>query len=85
MISLFCLARAFVACLGQEGKLVGEIVVQPDPQVYTNSEGVLLMTVVMTSDIRDTHLWQATGDLLSHRAQGLGLLGPLDGAPTGVL
>ncbi|CAJ1331257.1 unnamed protein product, partial [Effrenium voratum] len=48
-------------------KLVGEIVVQPDPHLYSNSEGVLLMTVVLTKDIRDTKLWQPAGDLISYR------------------
>ena len=70
---MYHLTSLLYACVGlsrrfEEGKLVGEIVVQPDPHVYTNSEGVLLMTVVMTSDIRDQHLWQATGDLLSRWA-----------------
>ncbi|CAK8985822.1 Putative amidase [Durusdinium trenchii] len=50
-----------------QGKLTGEIVVQPDPHLYSNSEGVLLMTVVLTTDIKDTHLWQPAGDLMSYR------------------
>jgi len=50
-----------------QGKLIGEIVVQPDLPAYANAEGVLLMTVVLTADVKNRHLWQTAGDLMSFR------------------
>ncbi|CAE7439351.1 SPCC550.07, partial [Symbiodinium necroappetens] len=50
-----------------QGKLVGEAQVQPELDCHANGEGVLLMTVVLTSDIKNRQLWQTAGDLMSYR------------------
>ncbi|CAE7462861.1 SPCC550.07 [Symbiodinium pilosum] len=50
-----------------QGKLVGEAVVQPELDAHANGEGVLLMTVVLTSDIKNRQQWQTAGDLMSYR------------------
>lgn len=50
-----------------QGKLVGEAQVQPELDCHANGEGVLLMTVVLTPDIKNRQLWQTAGDLMSYR------------------
>lgn len=50
-----------------DGKLTGEVVVQPDPHLYGNGEGVLLMSVVLTADLKDWRDWRPVGDLMSYR------------------
>eukprot|EP00930_Biecheleria_cincta_P098654 TRINITY_DN9030_c0_g2_i1.p1 TRINITY_DN9030_c0_g2~~TRINITY_DN9030_c0_g2_i1.p1 ORF type:complete len:1473 (+),score=241.75 TRINITY_DN9030_c0_g2_i1:81-4499(+) len=52
---------------GLKGKLAGELIVEPDPHIYANSEGVLLMQVVLTADIRNVQFWEPAGDLISVR------------------
>lgn len=50
-----------------DGKLAGEVVAQPDPHLYGNGEGVLLMSVVLTADLKDWRDWRPVGDLMSYR------------------
>eukprot|EP00931_Biecheleriopsis_adriatica_P009073 TRINITY_DN110184_c0_g1_i1.p1 TRINITY_DN110184_c0_g1~~TRINITY_DN110184_c0_g1_i1.p1 ORF type:complete len:1429 (+),score=247.14 TRINITY_DN110184_c0_g1_i1:40-4287(+) len=49
------------------GRLSGERIVQPEPHIYSNSEGVLLMLVVLTTDIKNHQQWEAACDLVHVR------------------
>lgn len=52
---------------GLKGKLTGELIVEPDPHIYANSEGVLLMLILLTADVKNVQFWETAGDLISVR------------------
>ncbi|CAE8634798.1 unnamed protein product [Polarella glacialis] len=49
------------------GKLNGEITVQPEPRKFDNGDGVLLLLVMLTPDFKNAQLWEAACDVLCLR------------------